>query len=512
MNKSRLLILTLFLLYLSATVTAQQRTRFRSGIFLHHSTGGCIWGPNGSSTSIPQEIASFNLSHGYTDSNAVSMQELGWPVNPWNNEWERWHRIFEDEDTIEADIRPFYSPNPIIVIKSCFPSSSMSEWGSASDTLNPTSKSVYNYKWHWRHIISVMRDHPNNYFAIWTNAPLVANATNDSEASLSDKFCRWAKDTLATGNDLLFGTFPPNVFVFDYFHKLADLSGKLPAAYAASSSDSHPNSAATELVAPLFVQEIFNSAISYEPETVIAPPALFYPPDKSVNLPDSIQFIWEKKSGATYYHLQLSLDSLFSMIEYNDSLLTDTSSRIGILNNNQTYYWHVKARNQISSSEWSDIWKVTIAAEGGYQIYVLKGWNMMSLPLRSDSLSFNQIFPTAISKAFIYREGLNYIDYNDSLKPGDGFWLKFGYDQIVQIAGDIVFSDTIDVYAGWNMIGSLSESISVNSILTIPDDLIYPDIFGYENGYYITDSMKPGRGFWLKAKGNGKVILQSILK
>jgi hypothetical protein len=35
--------------------------------------------------------------------------------------------------------------------------------------------------------------------------------------------------------------------------------------YAASPGDSHPNAAATQLVAPQFVEEIFDAAIAYEP-------------------------------------------------------------------------------------------------------------------------------------------------------------------------------------------------------------------------------------------------------
>lgn len=69
------------------TSTSAQENLFRSGIFLHHSTGGCIWGPNGSATSVPQEIDAYNSSHGYTGSFAVSLNEEWWPVDPWDNEW-----------------------------------------------------------------------------------------------------------------------------------------------------------------------------------------------------------------------------------------------------------------------------------------------------------------------------------------------------------------------------------------------------------------------------------------
>ncbi|MEI7661596.1 MAG: hypothetical protein WCK34_05350, partial [Bacteroidota bacterium] len=72
--KKLLFILLPVLLGLHSMVPAQ----FRSGIFLHHSTGGCIWGPNGSSTGIPQEMEAYNALHGLAGSQAVGMNEEWW--------------------------------------------------------------------------------------------------------------------------------------------------------------------------------------------------------------------------------------------------------------------------------------------------------------------------------------------------------------------------------------------------------------------------------------------------
>ena len=234
---------------------------FRSGIFLHHSTGGNIWGPNGSSTSVPQEIAAYNQLHGYAGNNAVSMNEEWW--SPSDNEWYTQHLFFEDPSPITG-IGYYLPDNKIIVVKTCFPASSMSGAGQPQDTLSPWVKSLYNYKWHWRHIIHTMAQHPDNFFAIWTNAPLEPYSTNASEALLSKQFCQWAKDTLAAGLDPIYGDFPQNVYVFDFFSKLTGPNGMMLPGYAAGQWDSHPNAAATQLVAPQFVSEIFNAAISYE--------------------------------------------------------------------------------------------------------------------------------------------------------------------------------------------------------------------------------------------------------
>jgi hypothetical protein len=247
---------------MSSTISSQ--VLFRSGVFLHHSTGGTIWGPNGSSTSIPQEITAYNTANGYIGSDAVSMSEVWFPGSGLGNEWYDWHRIFDNLDP-NNNIYPYLSNNNIVVIKSCFPSSSISGYGTASDTSsNPSAKTVYNYKWHLRSIIRIMEQHPENFFTIWTNAPLVQEATNSSEALLAHQFTTWAKDTLAAGLDATYGAFPPNVYVFDFFHKLANSNHYMNPIYQIQSGDSHPNAVATELVAPQFVQEVFDTAIAYE--------------------------------------------------------------------------------------------------------------------------------------------------------------------------------------------------------------------------------------------------------
>jgi len=250
----------LVLLLVYSSVTAQDY-RFRSGIFLHHSTGNNIWGNNGSSVTVPDEIDKYNAGRSLSGTDAVSLEEEWWPSG--DNEWYSWYRIFRNEDYTD-DIGPALASNAIVVIKSCFPSSSMSGTGSPSDTSDLSQKTVYNYKYLWRGIVSRMQSMPGHFFVIWTNAPLAPGSTSNEEAALSHEFCTWAKDTLAAGLDDEFGEFPDNVYVFDFFHKLADASGKLPLAYAESMYDSHPNQAATALVAPQFVQEVFDAALNYE--------------------------------------------------------------------------------------------------------------------------------------------------------------------------------------------------------------------------------------------------------
>jgi len=259
--KSSFIYAIFFLMFLVLTQNQLSQVRFRSGMFFHHSTGECIWGPNGSTTSVPQEMTRYNTQHGYTGQNAVTMSETWFPEN-YDNEWATWHTIFETN--LPENISSYFSSNKIIMVKSCFPSSAIEAIGQPIDTLSPDYKTVYNYKWHWRHIIKVMKNRPQNYFVIWTNAPLTQQETTPASALLSKQFCKWAKDTLANGLDPVFGTFPNNVYVFCIFSKLTNANGYMLPQYATGPNDPHPNAAATALVAPLLVNEVFDHSIAYE--------------------------------------------------------------------------------------------------------------------------------------------------------------------------------------------------------------------------------------------------------
>ncbi|MDA3843425.1 MAG: T9SS type A sorting domain-containing protein [Candidatus Kapabacteria bacterium] len=353
----KLILLTLLIVF-SVKVNAAE-FKFRSGVFLHHSTGARIWGSSQGMTSVPEEIDSYNFAHGYFGEDACLMSETEWPLNPWVNEWYRWNNIFADDDP-NADISPYLEIEKIIMIKSCYPSSSIVGYGEANDTLTPTMKTIYNYKHHWRAFIKVMELNPDNFFVVWTNAPLVLAQTNAEQARLSHEFCTWAKDTLATGLDPVYGEFPKNVYVFDFFHKLTDISYYLHPLYASGLDDSHPNADGTDLVAPLLVEEVLDAAIFYE--SVYEPPApetpeQIQPADDSLYVDILPEFIWYTANHATAYDIEVAADIGFANIIAHDEDMADTSYSSGIHFMYDTeYFWRVNSTNGIVKSDWSEVW------------------------------------------------------------------------------------------------------------------------------------------------------------
>jgi hypothetical protein len=133
-------------------------------------------------------------------------------------------------------------------------------------------------------------------------------------------------------------------------------------------------------------------------------------------------------------------------------------------------------------------------------------WNLISLPLDVPDPKKTTLFPTAVSDAFAYSTG--YVK-KESLSVGTGYWLKFDSAESVNIPGLYRLRDTIDLITGWNLIGSISRTIAVSSISSEPGGMVASQFFGYSNGYQNTDSIYPGKGYWVKVNQTGKFILVS---
>ncbi|MDP2209312.1 MAG: hypothetical protein Q8K98_11185 [Bacteroidota bacterium] len=62
---------------------------------------------------------------------------------------------------------------------------------------------------------------------------------------------------------------------------------------------------------------------------------------------------------------------------------------------------------------------------------------------------------------------------------------------------------------GWNLVGSIGVPVAVSSISSNPPGLVTSQFFGYEGSYFITDSLMPMKGYWVKVNQAGKLILSS---
>lgn len=84
------------------------------------------------------------------------------------------------------------------------------------------------------------------------------------------------------------------------------------------------------------------------------------PENNTNNQPTEVTFKWKKIDGISKYRVMVATDNSFNNPEY-DETISETSYTIDNLENNETYYWGVKANG---SDKWSETWSFK-TGEGG---------------------------------------------------------------------------------------------------------------------------------------------------
>jgi hypothetical protein len=92
-------------------------------------------------------------------------------------------------------------------------------------------------------------------------------------------------------------------------------------------------------------------------------PEQLYPPNDTAHINTDITFKWENVDDAESYMIQISTDSTFSSIIYENNNILRDSININILEYSQTYYWRIRARFEFQYSDWSEIWRFTTRDE-----------------------------------------------------------------------------------------------------------------------------------------------------
>lgn len=90
-----------------------------------------------------------------------------------------------------------------------------------------------------------------------------------------------------------------------------------------------------------------------------AGPELVLPANGSNNQPTTVTLEWKPTLSALSYHVQVATDVNFSSIVREQTDVTTTSLTIESLDRNRTYFWRVRSRLLLFTSDWSSIWNFT---------------------------------------------------------------------------------------------------------------------------------------------------------
>lgn len=91
--------------------------------------------------------------------------------------------------------------------------------------------------------------------------------------------------------------------------------------------------------------------------TMLNSPTLISPTNNSTGVSSKPTFIWDSVANTKVYEIQVATDNQFKNLVFSADSLKDTTVISADLQADNTYYWHVRAKNDFSISPWSEIWK-----------------------------------------------------------------------------------------------------------------------------------------------------------
>ncbi|MBU0621227.1 MAG: hypothetical protein KJ795_05220 [Gammaproteobacteria bacterium] len=217
--------------------------------YLHHSTGGNIWGGG-----VPAFFTDYNNVHGTQyEITAITYPDTGGGY-PWANYpydyWNLWvNHTGASQDRGELNLDQIAASYDVIVFKHCYPVSAIN-----ADDGNPDIASSYqtsaNYQLQYAALKARMKnDFPTRKFILWTGAALNAGSTNLANAQRAETFFNWVRNTWDEDGD--------NIFIWDFYAlETAGAAPYMNDAYASAVNDPHPNATFSATVAPYIAQRI----------------------------------------------------------------------------------------------------------------------------------------------------------------------------------------------------------------------------------------------------------------
>jgi hypothetical protein len=91
------------------------------------------------------------------------------------------------------------------------------------------------------------------------------------------------------------------------------------------------------------------------------------------------------------------------------------------------------------------------------------------VPAKPADAAKTTLFPEAVSNAFAFTT--TYV-VHDTLRNGLGYWLKFPGAENMNVSGDPVLADTIDLQVGWNLIGTLATALPAGAAVQSPPGIV----------------------------------------
>ncbi|MCH8494096.1 MAG: chitobiase/beta-hexosaminidase C-terminal domain-containing protein [Balneolales bacterium] len=153
--------------------------------------------------------------------------------------------------------------------------------------------------------------------------------------------------------------------------------------------------------------------------------------------------------------------------------------------------------------------RITFATEVPVYLDYSEGWELVGLPYPSMEIPAT-VFPAADPSTFYQFERV----YEEAryFEEGRGFWLNFTQPYNDMISGPFPNIISVNVYDGWNLISGTSFPVHFDDIEDTDNLLVEGTLTGFDDGYFSTDTMYGGYGYWVMSEGHGTLTLNNVLQ
>ncbi|BDQ02180.1 MAG: hypothetical protein KatS3mg036_1041 [Ignavibacterium sp.] len=150
------------------------------------------------------------------------------------------------------------------------------------------------------------------------------------------------------------------------------------------------------------------------------------------------------------------------------------------------------------------------------------GWNLVSVPgAHPNNQNINTWWQYRDLSTNVYELTNNRYQTTTEVTTGKGYWLKHSGNRIYNTGDEWPGSGLlsapnlpINVTTGWNIIGVYQTPLFINSNITSPPNIISSYAYGYDifSGFYSTNTLQPGRGYFIKFNTAGKIVFSPSMQ
>jgi parallel beta-helix repeat protein len=155
-----------------------------------------------------------------------------------------------------------------------------------------------------------------------------------------------------------------------------------------------------------------------------------------------------------------------------------------------------------------------------FQLHLMKGWNLVSLPLVPVNSMPDVVFPRSLIKGgpWEYEGKTGDLVYSDSIQVGKAYMVKTDYELTLQIRGNSPsYPFTLELQKGDNLVGfPIERSIVWSSLIEKDVQIVRISIFDSTTNSFVNDTqltpgfvIEPGMGYDIVTSKPGSLILTS---